>query len=92
MDLIEDNKNCKTRHKKKQIIFYFLLTQTAPDGTEAVNVVGKNGYLILDIIAYKRDIPPFDLEIINGIVVFRCSTCTVPFCDTMIHDRSLICV
>ena len=38
----------------------------AAEGFEAVNVVGKNGYLILDIIAYKRDIPPFDLEIING--------------------------
>lgn len=36
-----------------------------PDGLEAVNVVGKNGYLILDIIAYKRDIPAIDLEIIN---------------------------
>lgn len=35
------------------------------DGFEAVNVVGKNGYLILDIIAYKREITPFDLEIIN---------------------------
>jgi len=35
------------------------------DGFEAVNVVGKNGYLIIDIIAYKREIPPFDLEIIN---------------------------
>jgi len=34
-------------------------------GLEAINVVGKNGYLILDIIAYKRDIPPHDLEIIN---------------------------
>jgi hypothetical protein len=43
----------------------------APDGFEAVNVVGKNGYLILDIIAYKRDIPPFDLEIINGNFDFR---------------------
>ena len=36
---------------------------------EAVNVVGKNGYLILDIIAYKREIPPIDLEIINGLSV-----------------------
>jgi len=36
-----------------------------PGGLEAVNVVGKNGYLILDIIAYKREIPPIDLEIIN---------------------------
>lgn len=35
------------------------------DGFEAVNVVGKNGYLIIDIIAYKREITPFDLEIIN---------------------------
>jgi len=35
------------------------------DGFEALNVVGKNGYLIIDIIAYKREIPPFDLEIIN---------------------------
>jgi cold shock CspA family protein len=42
----------------------FDVVQTA-EGFEAVNVVGKNGYLILDIIAYKRDIPPFDLEIIN---------------------------
>ena len=39
----------------------------ANDGFEAVNVVGKNGYLIIDIIAYKREIPPFDLEIINGL-------------------------
>lgn len=31
-----------------------------------MNVVGKNGYLIIDIIAYKRDISPFGLEIING--------------------------
>ena len=38
----------------------------AADGLEAVNVVGKNGYLLIDIIAYKRDIPPFNLEIING--------------------------
>lgn len=38
----------------------------ATDGHEAVNVVGKNGYLIIDIIAYKREITPFDLEIING--------------------------
>lgn len=35
------------------------------DGFEATNVVGKNGYLIIDIIAYKREITPFDLEIIN---------------------------
>jgi len=32
---------------------------------EAINVVGKNGYYILDIIAYKREIQPYDLEIIN---------------------------
>jgi hypothetical protein len=37
---------------------------------EAVNVVGKNGYLILDIIAFKREIPPIDLEIINGLSYF----------------------
>ena len=42
----------------------------ANDGFEAVNVVGKNGYLIIDIIAYKREIPPFDLEIINGLFVY----------------------
>lgn len=42
----------------------FDVVKTA-DGFEAVNVVGKNGYLILDIIAYKREITPFDLEIIN---------------------------
>lgn len=35
------------------------------DGLEAINVVGKNGYLIIDIIAHKRDIPPYNLEIIN---------------------------
>jgi hypothetical protein len=45
---------------------YFCLFLTANDGFEALNVVGKNGYLIIDIIAYKREIPPFDLEIING--------------------------
>ncbi len=42
----------------------------APGGLEAVNVVGKNGYLILDIIAFKREIPPIDLEIINGFELF----------------------
>lgn len=34
---------------------------------EAINVVGKNGYYIIDIIAYKREIQPYDLEIINGL-------------------------
>ncbi|CAF0712997.1 unnamed protein product [Brachionus calyciflorus] len=37
----------------------------APNGLEAANIVGKNGYLVLDIIALKRDIPSFDLKIIN---------------------------
>ncbi len=39
---------------------------TANRGFEALCVVGKYRYLIIDIIAYKREIPPFDLEIING--------------------------
>ena len=51
------------RLKLINFLIYFLL---ATDGFEAVNVVGKNGYLIIDIIAYKREITPFDLEIING--------------------------
>jgi cold shock CspA family protein len=42
----------------------FDVVKTA-DGYEAVNVVGKNGYLIIDIIAHKRDILPYDLQIIN---------------------------
>lgn len=37
----------------------------APNGLEAVNIAGKDGYLVLDIIAIKRDIPSFDLKIIN---------------------------
>jgi len=45
---------------------YHCFILKATDGYEAVNVVGKNGYLIIDIIAYKREITPFDLEIING--------------------------
>ena len=53
------------RHPRR----HFVLSSShfsATDGFEAVNVVGKNGYLLIDIIAYKRDIPPFNLEIING--------------------------
>ena len=50
----------------------------AADGLEAVNVVGKNGYLLIDIIAYKRDIPPFNLEIINGQLSSACCHLLLP--------------
>jgi len=61
----------KSKHKKYlTIVFlkklYFYLFLTANDGFEAINIVGKNGYLIIYIIAYKREILPFDLDILNG--------------------------
>lgn len=61
INLMHSKKRLNLLDKEK---VQFDVIKTA-DGFEAVNVVGKNGYLLIDIIAYKRDIPPFNLEIIN---------------------------
>lgn len=51
---------------KMSIIITLIVEYNLDKGNlEAINVVGKNGYYILDIIAYKREIQPYDLEIIN---------------------------
>lgn len=59
---LQRSKNRLNLMDKEKVQFDVVKTT---DGHEAVNVVGKNGYLIIDIIAYKREITPFDLEIIN---------------------------
>jgi hypothetical protein len=37
----------------------------------AKNLVGKNGYLIIDQIAFKRGISPLNTQIINGKIFAR---------------------